>query len=39
MGYWRRTDSFLRHAYTVNVAMMCAGFLLMGYQLSGYFVS
>ena len=39
MGYWRRTGSFLRHAYTANVALMCAGFLLAGYQLTGYFVS
>jgi len=39
MGYWRRTNSFLRHAYTANVALMCAGFLLIGYQLTGYFVS
>jgi HupE / UreJ protein len=38
MGYWRRTDSFVRHAYTANVAMMCAGFVLMGLQLTGYFV-
>ncbi len=30
MGYWRRTASFWRHAYTANVAMMSAGFLLMG---------
>ena len=21
MGYWRRTGSFLRHAYTANVAL------------------
>jgi hypothetical protein len=39
MGYWRRTASFLRHAYTANVAMMSAGFILMGMQLTGYFVS
>ena len=39
MGYWRRTDSFLRHAYTANVVMMIAGFMLIGYQLTGYFVS
>ncbi len=39
MSYWRRTDSFLRHAYTVNVIMMIAGFMLIGYQLTGYFVS
>ena len=39
MGYWRRTPSFFKHAYTANVAMMAAGFVLMGYQLTGYFVS
>ena len=39
MGYWRRSDSFLRHAYTANVAMMSAGFLLIGYQLTGWFVA
>ena len=39
MGYWRRTSSFWRHAYTANVAMMSAGFLLMGYQITGLFVS
>jgi hypothetical protein len=38
MGYWRRTPSFMRHAYTTNVAVMSAGFLLMGYQLAGYFI-
>ncbi len=39
MSYWRRTASFWRHAYTANVAMMCAGFILIGYQITGYFVS
>ena len=39
MGYWRRSGSFLRHAYTANVAMMGAGFLLIGYQLTGWFVA
>ncbi|QNH04007.1 HupE/UreJ family protein [Pseudomonas sp. B11D7D] len=39
MGYWRRTASYWRHAYTANVAMMSAGFLLMGYQLTGLIVS
>lgn len=39
MGYWRRSASFLRHAYTVNTVMMAAGFLLMGYQLTGFFVA
>jgi len=39
MGFWRRTESFYRHAYTANVAMMSAGFVLIGYQLTGYFVA
>jgi hypothetical protein len=39
MGFWRRTPSFLRHAYTANVVMMGAGFLLVGMQLTGYFTS
>ena len=39
MGYWRRTPSFVHHAYTANVAMMSAGFILVGMQLTGYLVS
>jgi hypothetical protein len=39
MGFWRRSPSFLRHAYTANVVMMTAGFVLIGYQLTGLFVS
>jgi HupE / UreJ protein len=39
MGYWRRSDSFWRHAYTANTVMMTLGFILIGYQLTGYFVS
>ncbi len=39
MSYWRRTASFVRHAYTANVVMMSAGFVLVGMQLTGYFVS
>jgi hypothetical protein len=39
MGYWRRTDSFWRHAYSANTVMMTAGFVLIGYHLTGYFVS
>ena len=39
MGYWRRTESFWRHAYIANVAMMSAGFLLMGYQVTGLFIA
>jgi len=39
MSHWRRSASFVRHAYTANVAMMSAGFVLVGMQLTGYFVS
>jgi hypothetical protein len=39
MGFWRRTGSFLRHAYSANVAMMAAGFMLTGYQLTGLFAA
>jgi hypothetical protein len=39
MGYWRRTDGFFRHAYTANVIVMTAGFVLIGYQLTGWVVS
>jgi len=38
MGYWRRTASFGRHAFTANAVLMTAGFILFGYQLAGYFV-
>lgn len=38
MGYWRRTASFWRDAYAVNVVMMTAGFTLIGYQLTGFFL-
>lgn len=39
MGYWRRSESFFRHAYSANTVMMTAGFVLIGYQLTGYFIS
>lgn len=37
--YWRKTGSFMRHAYSANAFMMLLGFLLMGYQITGYIVS
>jgi len=37
MGFWRRTDAFGRHAFMANVALMTAGFVLMGYQMTAYF--
>ena len=39
MGFWRRTDAFARQAFTTNTVLMTAGFVLIGYQLTGYFVS
>ena len=39
MGFWRRTTGFWRHAYTFNVIVMSMGFILMGTQITGYFVS
>lgn len=37
MSYWRRSGGFMRHAYNANVALMAAGFIFVGYQLTGYF--
>jgi hypothetical protein len=39
MGFWRRTTTFTKHAYTANVVFMTAGFMLVGYQLTGYAVT
>ncbi len=39
MGFWRRSKGFNRHAYAANVVLMAAGFVLVGYQLTGYFVN
>lgn len=35
--YWRRSDTFIRGALTTNLLIMTAGFVLFGYQLTGYF--
>jgi hypothetical protein len=39
MGFWRRHASFYRQAYSANVVMMSLGFMLIGYQVTGYFVA
>lgn len=39
MSYWRQTSSFVKNAYTANVALMSIGFILVGMQLTGYFVN
>jgi len=39
MGFWRRSGDFMRHAYAAQVVLMTGGFLLVGYQLTGFFIS
>ena len=39
MGFWRRTPSFWRNAYRTNVIVMTAGFVLIGYQITGFLTS
>lgn len=39
ISFWRRTAGFTRYAYSANVVMMSAGFILVGMQLTGYIVS
>ncbi|MBA3526112.1 MAG: HupE/UreJ family protein [Sphingomonas sp.] len=36
LSYWRRTSSFIRHAFAANAVLMSAGFMLVGYQVAGY---
>jgi hypothetical protein len=39
LTYWRTRVGFLRHAFATNAIVMACGFLLVGYQLSGYFLA
>ncbi len=36
LSYWRTRAGFVRHAFATNTVVMACGFLLVGYQLSGY---
>ena len=38
LTYWRAKPGFLAHAFATNTALMTGGFMLMGYQLTGYFL-
>jgi hypothetical protein len=38
LSYWRTRPGFLRHAFATNTLLMVGGFLLVGYQLTGYAV-
>jgi hypothetical protein len=37
--WWRARHGFLDHAFATNALVMACGFLLVGFQLSGYFLS
>jgi hypothetical protein len=37
LSYWRMQGGFLKHAFATNTALMTGGFILLSYQLAGYF--
>jgi len=39
LSVWRTRPSFLRDAFATNTVLMTVGFILVGYQITGYFVS
>src|SRR5881409_3884249 len=39
LTYWRTRSGFLRHAFATNTALMTGGFVLVGYQMAGYFLA
>jgi len=39
LSYWRTREGFLKHAFVTNALLMSGGFILMGYQLVGFFTS
>jgi hypothetical protein len=39
LSYWRTRSGFLHYAFATNALVMACGFLLVGYQLSGYFLA
>ena len=39
LSLWRTRDGFLKHAFVTNALLMAGGFMLMGYQIVGYFVN
>jgi hypothetical protein len=39
LTFWRFRPRFLQHAFATNAVVMSCGFLLVGYQLAGYFLS
>jgi hypothetical protein len=39
LAFWRTSPSFQKHARLANTLLMAGGFVLMGYQIVGYFAS
>jgi hypothetical protein len=39
LTFWRRRDSYVRHAFAANAVLMCGGFMLAGYQLTGFILA
>src|SRR2546426_8058775 len=39
LSYWRTRRGFLQHAFMTNTLLMVGGFMLVGYQLTGYFIA
>jgi HupE / UreJ protein len=39
LSYWRTRSGFLRHAFVTNTLLMTGGFILVGYQLTGFMVT
>ena len=39
LSIWRTRPGFLQHAFATNAVLMTVGFVLVGYQVAGYFVT
>lgn len=39
LSYWRTRPGFLQHAFATNTALMAVGFLLVGYQVAGFYLA
>jgi hypothetical protein len=39
LSFWRTREGFMKHAFVTNSLLMAGGFVLMGYQIVGYFVN
>jgi hypothetical protein len=39
LSFWRTRPGYLQHAFITNTLLMAGGFILMGYQITGYWVT